>query len=58
VFTLHRFEGLSHEEIARQLNISRVSSQTYMARALVQLRAFLADRNHPLMLLAWFLLQR
>jgi RNA polymerase sigma-70 factor (family 1) len=40
VFRLHRIEGLSHDMIARQLNISPLSSKTYMVRAL----AFLRDK--------------
>jgi len=38
VFTLHRIEGLSHEEIAGRLDITALSSRTYMVRALLQLR--------------------
>jgi RNA polymerase sigma factor (sigma-70 family) len=45
-FKLSRYEGLSHEQIAGQMNISRNSSQTYVARALVQIRAYLG-KNGP-----------
>ncbi|WP_161964240.1 RNA polymerase sigma factor [Chitinophaga flava] len=45
VFILHRFKGLSHPQIAQQLNISIVSSQTYIVRALRSIREYL-DR-HP-----------
>lgn len=38
VFKLSRFEGLSHAEIAKQLNITPTSSRIYMARALVAIR--------------------
>lgn len=41
-FTLHRIHGLNHEQVAKQMNISKFSSQTYVARAMVQLRAALA----------------
>jgi RNA polymerase sigma-70 factor (ECF subfamily) len=45
VFTLSRFEGLSHEEIGRQLHISPLSSKTYMTRALIVLRKQIGE--HP-----------
>ncbi|MBC9908787.1 RNA polymerase sigma factor [Chitinophaga varians] len=45
VFILHRFQGLSHPQIARQLNISVVSSQTYIVRALRSIRDYL--ERHP-----------
>lgn len=38
VFTLSRFEGLSHEEIAQRMNITPLSSKTYMVRALQAFR--------------------
>ncbi|HVK47669.1 MAG TPA: sigma-70 family RNA polymerase sigma factor [Pseudobacter sp.] len=44
-FTLHRIQGLSHEEVAKEMNISRFSSQTYVARATILLRAALAKYN-------------
>lgn len=44
-FTLHRIQGLSHEEVAKEMNISRFSSQTYVARATMLLRAALARYN-------------
>lgn len=47
VFTLHRFEGLSHEEIAKRLDITPLSSKTYMTRALITLRHLLAEARPP-----------
>lgn len=44
-FTLHRIQGLSHEEVAKAMNISRFSSQTYVARATVILRSRLSQYN-------------
>ena len=44
-FTLHRIQGLSHEEVAKEMNISKFSSQTYVARATILLRAALARYN-------------
>lgn len=58
VFTLHRFEGLTHQQIAEELKISRVSSQTYMARAIVQLRKILAEYKGDIAILAIILLER
>lgn len=54
-FTLHRINGLSHEDVARTMNISKFSSQTYVARATVILRSALSKYNgkagFPLVLL-------
>lgn len=44
-FTLHRIQGLSHEEVAKEMNISKFSSQTYVARATILLRTALARYN-------------
>ncbi|HIP83672.1 MAG TPA: sigma-70 family RNA polymerase sigma factor [Desulfocapsa sulfexigens] len=38
VFILHRFKGLSHKEIADQLNISPKTVENHMAKALLFLR--------------------
>jgi len=39
VFTLHYLEGLSHEEIARELGIATGTSRAILSRALTALRA-------------------
>ena len=39
-FRLSRFQGLSHEEIAHQMGISRQSVKSYMVRSIVTLRKF------------------
>jgi RNA polymerase sigma-70 factor (ECF subfamily) len=38
VFRLAKVEGLSHEAIAAQLNISRLTVKTHMAKALQSIR--------------------
>lgn len=43
VFTLSHLEGLSHKEIAGRLEISPLSSKTYMVRALLLLRKLLVN---------------
>ncbi len=45
VFRLSRYEGLSHEEIARQMNISKFTSKTYITRALENIREYLNKKN-------------
>ncbi|MGF6848908.1 RNA polymerase sigma-70 factor (family 1) [Chitinophaga sp. W3I9] len=45
VFVLHRFNGLSHVQISRKLNISVVSSQTYIVRALRSIREYLSRHS-------------
>lgn len=44
-FKLSRFEGLTHEEIASQMNISKVTSQSYIVRALTNIRKILSERK-------------
>jgi RNA polymerase sigma-70 factor (family 1) len=44
-FKLSRFEGMTHEQIARQMNISRVTSQNYIARAILNIRKYLKNRQ-------------
>jgi RNA polymerase sigma-70 factor (ECF subfamily) len=38
VFVLHRFEGLSHDEIAKRLGVSKNMVEKHIIRALVDLR--------------------
>lgn len=40
-FRLSRFDGLTHEQIAQRMNISKVTSQNYIARSLVVIRKYL-----------------
>ncbi|MGN6292932.1 MAG: RNA polymerase sigma factor [Chitinophagaceae bacterium] len=42
VFRLSRFEGLSHAEIAARMNITLVTSKSYMVRALAAIRKHLS----------------
>lgn len=58
VFTMHRFQRLTHQQIAKALKISTVSSQTYMARAIVQLRKILSDLRNDIGLILLFILDR
>ncbi|GGH66824.1 RNA polymerase sigma-70 factor (ECF subfamily) [Filimonas zeae] len=41
VFRLSRYEGLSHAEIALRMNITRVTSKSYMVRALYAIKQYL-----------------
>ncbi|QEC44242.1 sigma-70 family RNA polymerase sigma factor [Pseudobacter ginsenosidimutans] len=52
VFELHRFGGKSHKEIAVLLDISEVSSKTYIVRALKDIRLYLSKHagDNPLLL--------
>jgi RNA polymerase sigma-70 factor (family 1) len=45
VFRLSRFEGLTHRQIALEMNISKVTSQNYLVRALTHIRNFIATRQ-------------
>jgi len=46
VFRLSRFEGLSHAEIALRMNITRITSKSYMVRALYAIRKYLSQYNN------------
>jgi RNA polymerase sigma-70 factor (family 1) len=47
VFHMARVDGLSHDDIARQLNISRLTVKTHMAKALQFIRHYLQPHVHP-----------
>lgn len=51
VFIKSRVEGLSHEEIAKELGISVFSSKTYVVRALQRIRKFMESHDELAMLL-------
>ncbi|UPK72091.1 RNA polymerase sigma factor [Chitinophaga filiformis] len=51
VFTLSQLEGLSHKEIAGRLDISPLSSKTYMVRALLLLRKILVKEADSLIII-------
>jgi len=55
VFELGRLQGLKHEEIARQLNISRETVKKHMMEALRNIRSYLADKGE-IVVTAWVLL--
>lgn len=55
VFLLSRQEGLTHEEIARRMNISVVSSKTYMVRCLLAIRRHLGKNAGKLGIVIFFL---
>jgi RNA polymerase sigma-70 factor (family 1) len=55
VFNLRRVEGLSHVEIAERLNITTISSKTYMVRALMALRKEIRKDAGKLFFVAGFI---
>jgi RNA polymerase sigma-70 factor (ECF subfamily) len=56
VFRLSRLEGLTHDQIAQKMQISKATSQSYIVRALVLIRKHLAENNYPLGPLSFYLL--
>lgn len=44
-FELSRKEGLSHDQIAERMNISRITSKSYISRAILSIKSFLEE--HP-----------
>lgn len=55
VFRLSREEGLTHEEIARRMNISVVTSKTYMVRCLLAIRKHLGSNAARLGLIIYLI---
>jgi len=51
VFRLSRYEGLSHAEIAARMNITLVTSKSYMVRALAAIRKHLSRYKYEPLLL-------
>jgi RNA polymerase sigma-70 factor (family 1) len=51
VYQLAKVEGLSHDKIARQMNLSRLTVKTHMAKALQNIRRYLDAHlnNFPLL---------
>ncbi len=47
-FRLHKFEGLSHEQVAQQLGISRSGVEKHIAVAMAHLRRALSDDDGEL----------
>jgi RNA polymerase sigma-70 factor (family 1) len=56
VFNMRRLEGLSHVEIAKRLNISPISSKTYMVRAVMALRKEILKNSGKLLFITCILL--
>ncbi|MBE7169452.1 MAG: RNA polymerase sigma-70 factor [Williamsia sp.] len=54
VYHLHRIEGLSHEQIAERLNLSRQTVKNTMTGAIRSLLHFLEQRNVQAMMLLWW----
>lgn len=55
VYQLHRLEGLSHEEIAERLNLSRQTVKNTMTGAIRSLLQFLDQRKVRATVLLWFM---
>jgi len=51
-FRLSRFEGMSYEQIAGEMKISRMSVKNYIIKSLLVLRQLLGDSRGELLLLA------
>lgn len=54
-FRLSRFQGLSHEEIARQMGVSRQTVKSYIVRSIVSLRKMLKEYPENPMIVLWIL---
>lgn len=55
-FRLSRYSGLSHEQIAIQMGISRLSVKSHIVRAKQYLREFLSANGGTLPVILWILL--
>ncbi len=56
VFVLSRQKGLTHEQIAKELGLSTVTSKTYIVRALQLIRKYMETHAEPGVLLLIFTL--
>lgn len=56
VFSLSRIEGLSHDEIAEQLNLTKRTVKNTMVDALKSIKGYLKDKNVDGMTILWFLM--
>lgn len=52
-FTLKRVEGLSHEHIGSRMNISAITSRSYITRAAHAIRQYLEQKRGRLLPLLW-----
>ena len=52
-FELSRKEGLTHEQIAKKMNISRLTSKSYISRAILSIKAYLEARGFLIFLFFW-----
>lgn len=55
-FRLSRFAGLSHEEIAAEMGISKLSVKSYIVRAIQHLRETLGEKGSTIPVIIWILL--
>ncbi|QJB31893.1 RNA polymerase sigma-70 factor [Chitinophaga oryzae] len=55
VFRLSREQGLTHAQIARQMNISQATVKSHIIRALHTLRAYIRERDGNMLLALWLL---
>ena len=54
-FRLSRFQGLSHEEIAHQMGVSKATVKSYIVRSIVHLRRMLKENPENPMIVVWIL---
>lgn len=55
-FTLSRFQGLTHMEIAQKMNISPITSKSHLVRALAIIRKYLEEHFPDIALMAFLYL--
>lgn len=55
-FRLSRFRGLSHEQIAEEMGISRLSVKNHIVRAMYNLRNYLDGHTDSLAVVIWIIL--
>lgn len=55
-FRLSRFAGLTHEQIAAEMGISRLTVKSHIVRAIQQLRQSLGEHDPSLPVIIWILL--
>jgi RNA polymerase sigma-70 factor (ECF subfamily) len=55
-FRMSRYQGLSHEEIAREMGISKTTIKNYIVQSIATLRKFLANHSTDTLIILWMTL--
>ena len=55
-FRLSRFQGMTHEQIAEEMGISKLSVKSHIVRAIQSLKKYLENHSESLLIIVWIIL--